>query len=171
MHCSEDILISVRPDYVVKLLEGDKTVELRRRAVRVLPGTRVWLYATLPVGRIVGFGEVQSVHEHSPVEIWKEFGGRAGITEDHFFDYFDGVSRGCAIVFRQVVRSQRELELSELRSSLGTFHAPQFFRKISRGSDEMRLLENALRETGSENATCCCGCQLCEVLGMARSCH
>jgi predicted transcriptional regulator len=132
-----------------QLLAGDKTVELRRRCVRVSPGDRVWIYGTLPVGKVVGLGEVEAVHVKCPIIIWKRFGQHSGITRQAFFQYFDGARHGCAIVFRSVVRLQRELALTELRNHLGTFTPPQFFRKISQGSPELQLFETALKRDPS----------------------
>ena len=114
--------------------------------MRIQIGTRVWLYGTLPVGRVVGFGEVESIHEHAPHTIWEQFGNHAGVSKEAFFRYFDGVRAGCAIVFRKVVPLERELSLNELRGLLGRFVAPQFFRRLSPGSHELALLESALHD-------------------------
>jgi predicted transcriptional regulator len=151
--CSENILISVRPQFMFQLLAGNKTVELRRRCVRVSPGTRVWIYGTLPVGRVVGLGEVESVEIKSPTTIWKRFGQQSGITRQGFFQYFDGTSLGCAIVFSKVVPLGRELGLAELRNQLGDFTPPQFFRRISLGSRELHILEAALEHPSRRHSS------------------
>lgn len=82
----------------------------------------------------------------SPTTIWKRFGQQSGITRQGFFQYFDGTSLGCAIVFRKVVPLGRELGLAELRNQLGDFTPPQFFRRISHGSRELHILEAALEQ-------------------------
>ena len=44
-----DILISVRPKFVERIASGEKAAELRRRAPRIQPGCRVWIYTKAPL--------------------------------------------------------------------------------------------------------------------------
>ena len=120
--------------------------------MRISPGTRVWLYGKLPMGGVIGFGVVHSVHEHAPTQIWERFGVHSGVSREHFFDYFRGASCGCAIVFQRIVRLQRTLGLEELREQLGRFTPPQFFRRILRDSDELRLLETVIPQNDLASA-------------------
>lgn len=139
-----DILISIQPQYVEQLLSGAKTVELRRRAVRILPGTRVWIYSTKPHGVVEAVGIVASTHEYTPSKIWRDFGPRAGVSRPEFDHYFRGVDKGCVIVFRQIVRLERSLSLTTLRSALGRFLPPQFFRVLRSGGRELRLFQGSV---------------------------
>lgn len=137
--CSTDILISVRPEFFHRILGGDKTVELRRRSLRVTVGTRVWIYETVPVGKVAAMAEVAAIDEDSPSQIWKRYGDRAAISKREFFAYFDASELGCAIVLENVAPMDRPLKLSELRESLGNFVAPQFYRRLAIDGAELSL--------------------------------
>jgi predicted transcriptional regulator len=143
LHCSGDILISVRPEYFGRMLSGAKTVELRRRPVRVPIGTTVWIYETIPSGRVGAMAEVSAVEEGTPAEIWSRWGDRAGISRRVFFSYFAGSKHGCALVLRRILPLREPLELAVLRRSLGAFAAPQFYRKLKRNGPELRLFQRS----------------------------
>src|SRR5438132_1393736 len=97
LHCSGDILISVKPEYFGRMLSGDKTVELRRRPLRVPIGTTVWIYETIPSGRIGAMAEVSAVDESTPAEIWRRYGDRVGVNKRTFSSYFAGSTQACAV--------------------------------------------------------------------------
>ena len=67
-------IISLKPRYAKLVVAGDKTVELRNRIVRLNPGTLIWIYATKPMGRIVGVAEISLVVHADPAQIWRRFG-------------------------------------------------------------------------------------------------
>ncbi|MGA2268789.1 MAG: ASCH domain-containing protein [Bryobacteraceae bacterium] len=139
MHCRQEILISIRPEYSEQLLDGKKSVELRRRPVRVPPGTRVWIYSTLPVGRLDAVAEVEAVYEWSPSEIWDQYGHVSGVTQSALESYFSGVDQGCVVVFKRVVPIHRPLSLGLMRKRLGNFNPPQFFKRLDHDSPELNL--------------------------------
>ena len=75
-----DILISVAGQYVRRMLAGDKTIELRRRVIRVAPRTRVWIYTKAPHARIEAVGIVERIVTAAPNKLWRNFKTQAGIT-------------------------------------------------------------------------------------------
>jgi predicted transcriptional regulator len=143
LHCKAEILISVKPLYFDLMVAGEKTVELRRRAMRVPAGTRVWIYSTVPNGWVGAVGEVSYVHESRPCEIWDRFAERAGISRQAFNGYFNGADRGCAIIFRRIVPLQRAVLLDDLRRHVGSFHPPQFYKRLDPTGKELALLRVA----------------------------
>src|SRR5262249_28089454 len=110
-----DILISLSQPYVAHMLTGRKTVELRRRAVRVSPGTRVWIYAKAPEANVPAFGIVGKIVIAAPTELWSKFRGDSAITLAEFENYFVGVQTGCAIVFESVHTLKPVIALSEIQ--------------------------------------------------------
>lgn len=141
-----DILISVKPSFVDKMMEGCKTVELRRRSLPVEEGSRIWIYSTLPSGNLAAVGIVSSVHHGSPTDIWERFGPQTGLSASDFNAYFAGTQTGCAIIFEQVSSLNPILSLSDLRASLGTFCPPQFFRKLRPNDPELNLFRSTFGE-------------------------
>ena len=93
-----DILISLAPGYTRAILEGRKTVELRRRRINVNNGTRIWLYSKVPTGRVEGTARVQRMREADPKGISSKYSELVGISRAEFDEYFTGCSKGCAII-------------------------------------------------------------------------
>jgi predicted transcriptional regulator len=142
--CSEDILISVRPEYFEKILRGEKTIELRRRPVRVSAGTTVWIYETAPKGRLGARAQIAAIFESTPTEVWRRFGHCVGVTKEEFFAYFKGTVYACALLLKRVIALENPLRLLHLRKRLGSFVAPQFYRKLENDGREVSLFRALL---------------------------
>lgn len=126
----EHILISLAARHAENIFAGHKLVELRRRTMHVLPGTTVWIYVKLPVGSIIGRVKVRAVHVSSPAILWRKFGSVSGLSRREFFDYFNGVVQGVALVLEDAERLHRSLSLKVLRDFLDGFQPPQFFSRL-----------------------------------------
>lgn len=137
---STDILISLHPQHSANILAGHKTVELRRRPVRVSAGTRVWMYAKHPERCIVGVAVVDRVCEAPLDDLWEEFGDRVGISRQDFDRYMKGMVVGCAIVLRSAAPLQRSIGLGEMRRRVKKFHPPQFFKRLAPKCEELTVL-------------------------------
>ena len=85
----QDFLVSIRPQYVDKILAGKKTVELRRRFPEsVSVGTVAYIYSTSPVQVVVGCAKIKEVQRLAVADIWKEHADAACISRRDFYDYF-----------------------------------------------------------------------------------
>ena len=135
-----DILISLHPEHSDNVLNGRKTVELRRRRLHVAPGTRVWIYTKQPRGQVDAYAIVEAVHDASPGELWTRFGRQVAISRSAFDDYLSGSDTGCAIVFASVWRLNRAIGLDEIRRKVARFHPPQFFKRLDADSAELAVL-------------------------------
>lgn len=122
-----DVVLSIKPVYSERILDGRKTVELRRRFPVSAPnGTLAYIYSTSPVKAIVGTASIRDVLKLPVEQIWTEFESTAYIERDQFEKYFEGVDHGFALVFDDVKTFSRPLPLSELREKFG-FEPPQSF--------------------------------------------
>ena len=135
-----DIVISVKAEYLAMIMNGEKTIELRRKTVKVSPGSRIWLYETSPTAHIAAYALVEKVITGTPKKIWSDYRNDVGITLAEFDSYFEGSSLACAIVLSEVRQVVPALKLSELRTRLNGFHPPQFFKRLRQNSPELRLL-------------------------------
>jgi predicted transcriptional regulator len=133
-----DILISLAPEYTRAILEGRKTVDLRRRRLHVSEGTRIWIYSKTPAARIEATAYVKEICEDDPGGLWSEFGGASGMSRADFDRYFSGCSQGCAIVLDGVRGVVPALGLATMKSEVAGFHPPQFFKRL--GTQELRVL-------------------------------
>ncbi len=109
-------LLSIHPRHATAIIEGAKTVELRRTR---LPSdvSHVVVYATSPMRSIIGWFEVDAVERDRPSRLWKKHGAATGISAREFRTYFDGTDEGTAISIRRVVALKKPVELSALWSS------------------------------------------------------
>lgn len=122
-----DVVLSIRPQYTSKIMEGKKTIELRRRFPLSAPkGTIAYIYSTSPIRALVGRAEISDVVKLPIEKIWQQYGKRASINRADFDSYFDGLSEGFALQFTNARPFARPLHLAELRDRFG-FEPPQSF--------------------------------------------
>lgn len=132
------IFLSIKPQYADLILNGEKTVELRRVRPKLQPGDLVILYATAPISAILGCFTTLDVITAPIQEIWDTFGPQSSISHDLFFDYFQGVDEGVAILVDKTFRlipNEEESDLTRLRETYAGFHPPQGYRYIQRLED------------------------------------
>jgi predicted transcriptional regulator len=141
-----DILISLAPAYTRAILDGRKTVELRRRRLCVGKGTRIWIYSKIPAARIEATAYVQQIYENNPDGLWSQFGHTTGISRAEFDRYFMGCSRGCAVVLDNPTALVPALGLSTMKKKIAGFHPPQFFKRLR--SEELRALQQSPTSPG-----------------------
>jgi len=90
-------LMSIKPHFAFRLLSGEKRVEFRRRcAAKKI--THIVVYATRPVGAVVGVLEVENLAQGTPRSLWRDFSEVGGIERADFFEYFSGSSSGVAYI-------------------------------------------------------------------------
>lgn len=141
---ADDILISVHPRHVDSMVRGLKTVELRKRSLKLTHGCRVWIYSTLPRGRVEALGIVRTVVAATPSTVWSDFGRQSGITKAEFDAYFKGADTAYAIVFSSIEKLDLTFALAEIRQHHTSFHPPQFFKRLATGGPELNLFAAAL---------------------------
>ena len=116
-------VMSIKPQFAEAILDGTKLVEFRKR--RLAPDvTTVLIYATMPVGRVIGAFEVAGYDVDSPTAVWERHKGHAGISRAGYRDYYRGAGSAVGIRVRDARRLARPLTLAEIDPSLP---APQSF--------------------------------------------
>ena len=139
-----DIVISVQPKFVERIVARKKAAELRRRAPRIEPGCRVWIYTKAPEAVISICVTVDRIVTGSPQYIWHSHHSDLGVSREEFEDYLGKTETACAIFFKQVDDLSPGLALSEIRSKSRGFHPPQFFKRLEEGSPELKLFHSRL---------------------------
>lgn len=118
-------LISIHPHHVQNIVDGIKTVELRRTNLHLKPGQQLWIYSTAPVSRIEVVVSVRSVHRLAPSSIWRKFGSQAAINREEFDLYVGERIKLTAIELGNVRKLRTPYVLSDLRYLQSDFHPPQ----------------------------------------------
>ena len=128
---SRDVVFSIRPTHAKKILDGTKTVELRRRFTGgISPGTLAFIYTTSPTSALTGFAHIQDVQRLAVPDLWARHCSAACLAKVDFETYFSGLDQGYAIVLGSARSLNRPVGLSELRQRFG-FEPPQSYQYAS----------------------------------------
>ncbi|GAN76719.1 ASCH domain-containing protein [Acidisphaera rubrifaciens] len=134
-----DFVISIHTVHARRILSGEKTVELRRRVARLRPGTRLWIYETLPVAAVTGYATVVRCDRDAPEELWRRYSDAIGVGRDAFFSYLDGCVEAVAIILTAATSFSPAATAADLRRGRDGFRAPRVTAELSTGQVDMLL--------------------------------
>ena len=122
------VLLSIKPEYAEKILNGTKRFEYRKAIPRNESVSTVVIYATMPVGKVVGEFEIGSILCEKPEDLWQRTKGASGITREFFDSYFDGRDQAMAIT---VKKPKRYTTSKSLQDVSGSRTPPQSFQYLA----------------------------------------
>lgn len=137
------LFLSIHPEHVKSIVEGRKTVELRKRKPSIDPGARVVIYATMPKCEVVAVATIEAIHVGEPSKIWRDWGELAAVSRRLFNDYYDGAEKAVGIHLSNIAVLSMPISLQELRRHWDGFQPPQQYRYLD--PSQQKLLSN--RET------------------------
>lgn len=111
------VLLSIKPEYAEKILVGEKLFEFRKAVPKNENVKTVVIYATMPVGKVVGEFEVDGILAERPKNMWSITSTFAGITKRFFNEYFRGRQTAYAIKIKSPKRYDTPLDLSSVLTS------------------------------------------------------
>jgi predicted transcriptional regulator len=126
----EEAIISIRPKFADAILSGAKTIELRRRIPTIQTGARLWIYATRPIGAVVGSATIDAIVRGRPDMVWEACGGRANVSRLEFNRYFHGAPEAIGISLA-AIQKIRAIGIEKLKGWRDGFHPPQVMCKIT----------------------------------------
>jgi len=97
---TRDTLLSIHPKYAEAILAGTKRYEFRR-VIPAQPVDRMFLYATSPVGKVVGYFRPGLIVHATTEDIWKMCRSDGMLTKNEFLGYFREAPRKYAIEIRE----------------------------------------------------------------------
>lgn len=124
-------LISIKPKHVANIISGKKTVELRTRSLNLPTGSKLWIYSTLPTGRVEASVTVAFIDTQSPSYIWKKYKNQICIDKSEFDTYTNNRSNVTVIGLSDVSLVEKDLCLETLRTFDRSFTPPQFFMRLT----------------------------------------
>ena len=116
------ILLSINPQYVEKILHGEKKYEYRKRLAREDIKT-IYIYSTFPDMKVVASVQVLDHLSGSPTALWEKTKRYSGISRDKYRKYFHGCKQAYAYELGEVKIFNSPMELAEFGLSV----APQSF--------------------------------------------
>ncbi|HCR70937.1 MAG TPA: hypothetical protein DIW23_05805 [Anaerolineae bacterium] len=123
----KNFIISIKPNYALKIIDGVKTVELRRRfPVDNIKGGKVIVYASSPIKEIIGYAIIESVEKLSVAKLWRKYNKEACVEKDFFNTYFEGVEEGYAVSLSHPVKLELPIDVKSLEKKY-KISAPQSY--------------------------------------------
>ena len=122
-----NVILSIRPNFCNVIFSGQKKYEYRKKVFTRSDVDKVYIYATKPICRIVGFFTIDEVIEDSPNNMWKMTHEGSGITKEYFDAYFSGCDMAHAISIGEVVKFDTPIDPKKV---IKNFTAPQNYRYV-----------------------------------------
>lgn len=119
------VLMSIRPEFVHQIMAGKKKYEYRKKVCKKNID-RIYIYSTVPVCKIVGEAEVESVLIKTPEELWEKTKDEAGIDKDFYDSYYANREEAVAYKLINIKRYKKPKTLKEF----GVNVAPQSYQYI-----------------------------------------
>lgn len=125
------VLLSIKPEYVEQIFNGKKRYEYRKSLFKRAGVNVVVVYATKPVGKVVGEFEIDKIIEDKPIKLWEQTKKYAGIKKKDYMNYFSKREKGFAIAIKNTNQYDKPVELSDIGDNIKV--PPQSFRYIMEG--------------------------------------
>ena len=96
MTTKKRVLLSIHPEYANAILDGSKKFEFRR-VIFKHPVSEIVVYATQPVGRVLGSFTIADILMDAPKDIWRKTSKQGGVSKEKFEEYFENRALAFAI--------------------------------------------------------------------------
>lgn len=94
------VLLSIKPEFALKIFEGSKKFEYRRKIFKRTGVTTIVVYASNPIKKVIGEFEIEGIIQEEPQLLWEKTGQQGGISKERFLNYFGEKTKGYAIKVR-----------------------------------------------------------------------
>lgn len=120
------MLLSINPEHVANILNGNKQFEFRKRRCRDDVDIIV-IYSTYPIMMVVGEVTIEEIIEGEIHTVWSKTKKYAGITKEFFLKYYEGKNKAIAYRLGVINKYPTPKKLSEF----GVSHPPQSFMYLN----------------------------------------
>lgn len=117
--------MSIKPHYVKQIFQGTKQYEYRKRAFDPIV-KRVYVYATYPIQRVIGYMIIDKTIIEDPIKLWQQTYRKSGMDAESFFSYYQHKSRAVAFHIKEVHQFKKPQLIKEYSNFI-----PQSFAYIS----------------------------------------
>ena len=99
-----NVILSIKPCFCASIFKGLKLYEYRKKVFKHSDVDKVYVYASKPISKIVGYFTIKRIISDTPSMIWSQTHEHGGITKKQFHEYFQGHSVAHAIEIDEVVK-------------------------------------------------------------------
>lgn len=118
-----NILMSIKPQYVEKILSGNKKYEHRKNRAKRNDIDKMIIYSTAPVMKVVAEVDIEEIIESTPDILWKKTKLESGITEEFFYKYYKNKTTAVAYKLGNIKIYDKPKSLNDI----GVKYVPQSF--------------------------------------------
>ncbi len=127
------------------ILDGSKTVELRKGWLDMIYPSRLWIYVPSPVKQLQARATISEIEYAGPDYIWAHHKEKMGLNYKEFKEYIDSRKKKglTAIILSNVKIFERPVPLDKLREYDPPISPPQFYTDLGKDrlwKDHCRLL-------------------------------
>lgn len=131
---NDGVVLSVREPHAQAIMEGRKTIEVRRRFSERWSGCRASVYAA-GVGALLGEVTIEEVVRGDPIELWERFSEGMGCSFESFSEYVGDREEVFVLRLAQARPYASPLPLSQLSSLISANLRPPQSYCTSAGSE------------------------------------
>lgn len=136
----QTLLMSLRPEFAELMLQGRKTVELRRKFSKKYEGATIVFYVTRPVQQFMFIATITQVDHSQKKRLWNMYQQECGISQAAFNQYFSGIDHAYAIHLSNVKLVPNQLVLEQAKKICPQLRPPQSFQRLDPKSLLLRAL-------------------------------
>lgn len=130
-----EVILSIKPEFANKIFSGKKKFEFRRSIFKNRGITKIIVYASSPVSKLIGEFEVGKIIHSDLESLWDLTKEHSGITEKYYYDYFLGKENGFAL---EVLKTKTYSEYLCIKETYG-IHPPQSFAYVKKENSSQQL--------------------------------
>lgn len=120
------IVLSIKPQFTNKILDGSKTIEMRTKiGKKFINGSKVIIYSSSPCKAIVAIAKIKKIQHLAKHEINDLHLSKICITREFFDKYMEKRSHCYLMELSEIYKLNSHLPLAELRKL--DFTPPQSF--------------------------------------------
>lgn len=116
------ILLSIKPQFVKKILSGEKCFEFRK-SIPNKTVNKILIYSSHPVCAVVGEAEIIDIISAEPKLLWNSTKNQSGVDCEFFFEYFADKDKAYAYKLGKITI----YPIAKRLSDFGVKCAPQSF--------------------------------------------
>ena len=111
------VLLSIKPEFAFKIFDGSKKYEYRRAIFKRNEVTKIVVYASHPIMKVIGEFDIANILHDEPQSLWVKTKDHAGISKKKFFEYFTDKASGYAIRVKSTKMYRTPLSLERFMIS------------------------------------------------------
>lgn len=131
-HNLDVYILSIHHGSADALYKGIKPHEFRKRFENYFNPIKVYLYETIPIGKITGYIIFDKPIIDNPENLINLLEKNKYDTKDKLNNYFLGVNKAFALPVLKIIKFNKEISLEELKSANVGFLPPMSYIKLNK---------------------------------------